>query len=86
MWSVRAVSQQFHADTSSLSSVQRTWLHNDLANEREKSEQWLDSLVTEISAWLIRSYEQVLAKNAIKLGEAERLFLPKLLSVIGVLK
>ncbi|WP_086981311.1 type I-F CRISPR-associated protein Csy1 [Vibrio aphrogenes] len=74
MWSVRAVSQQFHADTSSLSSVQRTWLHNDLANEREKSEQWLDSLVTEISAWLIRSYEQVLAKNAIKLGEAERLF------------
>lgn len=74
MWSVRAVSQaQFHADTSSLSKVQLTWLHNDYAGEREKSEHWLNSLITEISAWLTRSYEKVLDKKAIKLGEAERL-------------
>ncbi|KPH63434.1 type I-F CRISPR-associated protein Csy1 [Pseudoalteromonas neustonica] len=73
MWSVRAVSQaQFHADTSSLSSVQRTWLHDDFADDREKSEQWLNSLTTEISAWLTRSYEKVLDKKAIKLGDAER--------------
>ncbi|WP_166376588.1 type I-F CRISPR-associated protein Csy1 [Pseudoalteromonas sp. Z9A4] len=74
MWSVRAVSQtQYHADTFSLSSTQRTWLHDDFADEREKSEQWLNSLITEISAWLTRSYEKVLDKKAIKLGEAERL-------------
>lgn len=74
MWSVRAVSQaQYHADTSSLSSVQRTWLHDDFTEERETSEQWLNSLITEISAWLTRSYEKVLDKQAIKLGEAERL-------------
>lgn len=74
MWSVRAVSQkQFHADTSSLSSVQRTWLHDDFADEREASEQWLDTLSLEISTWLVHSYEQVLNKQAIKLGEAERL-------------
>lgn len=75
MWAVRAVSQaQFHQGSSSLSSVQHTWLHSDNANEREESEQWLASLITEISAWLSRSYEKVLAKNAIKLGEEERLF------------
>lgn len=74
MWSVRAVSQaQFHQDTSSLSSVQRIWLHSDYVDEREESEQWLDTLITEISAWLSRSYEKVLAKQAIKLGEEERL-------------
>ncbi|WP_286272207.1 type I-F CRISPR-associated protein Csy1 [Thalassotalea hakodatensis] len=74
MWSVRAVSQaQFHADTSSLSSVQMTWLHDDFADEREKSEQWLNLLITEISTWLTRSYEKVLDKKAIKLGDAERL-------------
>ena len=74
MWVVRAVSQtQYHAQTSSLSNIQRTWLHDDLADEREKSEQWLDTLITEISAWLTRSYEKVLDKQAIKLGEAERL-------------
>ncbi|MBH0020988.1 type I-F CRISPR-associated protein Csy1 [Pseudoalteromonas sp. SWXJ133] len=74
MWAVRAVSQtQYHADTFSLSSTQRTWLHDDFADEREKSEQWLNSLITEISAWLTRSYEKVLDKKAIKLGEAERL-------------
>ena len=74
MWSVRAVSQhQYNADTSSLSSVQHTWLHAGFEKEREESEQWLDALVTEISAWLSRSYEKVLAKKAITLGEAERL-------------
>ncbi|WP_159816907.1 type I-F CRISPR-associated protein Csy1 [Colwellia sp. 20A7] len=74
MWAVRAVSQaQYHGQTSSLSSTQRTWLHDDFADEREKSEQWLNSLITEISAWLLRSYEKVLDKKAIKLGEAERL-------------
>ncbi|MBO1896916.1 type I-F CRISPR-associated protein Csy1 [Shewanella sp. BF02_Schw] len=74
MWSVRSVSQaQYHADTSSLSSVQRTWLHDDFTEERETSEQWLNSLISEISAWLTRSYEKVLDKQAIKLGEAERL-------------
>jgi CRISPR-associated protein Csy1 len=74
MWSVRAVSKtQFHQDSSSLSSVQRTWLHSDNADKREESDQWLSSLITEISAWLSRSYEKVLAKKAIKLGEEERL-------------
>ena len=74
MWAVRAVSQtQYHAETSSLSSIQRTWLHDDFADEREKSEQWLNSLIAEISTWLTRSYEKVLDKKAIKLGEAERL-------------
>jgi len=74
MWAVRAVSQtQYHVETSSLSSIQRTWLHDDFADEREKSTQWLNSLITEISAWLLRSYEKVLDKKAIKLGEAERL-------------
>jgi len=74
MWSVRAVSQaQFHADTSSLSSVQLTWLHDDFADEREKSAQWLNLLITEISTWLTRSYEKSLDKKAIKLGDAERL-------------
>jgi len=74
MWSIRAISQQqFHADTPSLSSVQLTWLHDDFADEREKSEQWLNLLITEISAWLTRSYEKVLDKKAIKLGEAEHL-------------
>ncbi|CAH9050934.1 CRISPR-associated protein Csy1 [Pseudoalteromonas haloplanktis] len=74
MWAVRAVSQaQYHAETSSLSSVQLTWLHDDFADEREKSAQWLNLLITEISTWLTRSYEKVLDKKAIKLGDAERL-------------
>jgi CRISPR-associated protein Csy1 len=74
MWSVRAVSKtQYHEDTSLLSGIQRTWLHDDYADERETSEQWLTALITEISAWLVRSYEKVLNKQAIKLGEAERL-------------
>jgi len=74
MWSVRAVSQaQFHEDSSDLSSHQRTWLRSELIEQRENETQWLDTLVHEISRWFSRRYEKVLGKQAIKLGEAERL-------------
>lgn len=74
MWSVRAISQvQYHQESSSISSHQLTWLHSDNVEIRENSEQWLDKLVHEISRWLSRSYEKTLAKQAVKLGEEERL-------------
>ena len=78
MWAVRAVSQaQYHQKLSTLPSYQRTWLHSDYSAEREESEQWLDKLVNEIALWLTRSYEKVIAKQAIKLGEQELLLFTK---------
>jgi len=75
MWAVRAVSQtQFHEGSSDLSSHQRTWLRSELTEQRENEAQWLDTLTQEISRWFSRRYEKVLGKQAIKLGEAERLF------------
>jgi len=74
MWAVRAVSQaQFHKESSSLVSHQLTWLHSEHEKDREISEQWLDKVVHDISRWISRSYEKILAKKAITLGEDERL-------------
>ncbi|WP_299491060.1 type I-F CRISPR-associated protein Csy1 [uncultured Shewanella sp.] len=74
MWAVRAVSQnQYHQASSLLAGHQLTWLHSDFEQERETAEQWLDTLVDEISRWIGRSYEKVLAKQAITLGEEEYL-------------
>lgn len=74
MWAVRAVSQaQFHKESSSLISHQVTWLHSEHEKERRDSEQWLDKVVHDISRWISRSYEKILAKKAITLGEEERL-------------
>jgi CRISPR-associated protein Csy1 len=79
MWAIRAVSQaQYHQKLSTLPSYQRTWLHIDYSAEREESEQWLDKLVNEIALWLTRSYEKVIAKQAIKLGEQELLLFTKI--------
>jgi CRISPR-associated protein Csy1 len=74
MWAVRAVSPtQYHQESSFLVSHQRTWLCSDDTQNREESEQWLDTLVDEISRWISRSYEKVVGKTAVKLGEEERL-------------
>ena len=74
MWAVRAVSQaQFHEQSSNLSSHQKTWLRSELAEQRENEVQWLDTLVHEISRWFSRRYEKILGKQAVKLGEEERL-------------
>jgi CRISPR-associated protein Csy1 len=74
MWAVRVVSQtQYHEQSSNLSSHQKTWLRSELAEQRENEAQWLDTLVHEISRWFSRRYEKVLGKQAVKLGEEERL-------------
>jgi CRISPR-associated protein Csy1 len=74
MWAVRAVSPtQYHQESSFLVSHQRTWLCSDDTQNREESDQWLDTLVDEISRWISRSYEKVVGKTAVKLGEEERL-------------
>jgi len=79
MWSVRVVSvAQFHQDTSSLPEHQRIWLHQDNIEQRESEDNWLDKLTAEISRWFVASYEKILGKQAIKLGEQERLLFVKL--------
>jgi CRISPR-associated protein Csy1 len=81
MWVVRGVSKdQFHQESSSLSSHQKTWLRSDSVEEREKSDDWLDKLTAEISRWLSRSYEKVMGTQAIKLGEEERLLFAKIVN------
>ncbi len=74
MWAVRSVAKaQYHADSSGLESYQKIWLCDGFSQEREESDGWLDKLSKEISRWTILTYEKILGKQAIKLGEAERL-------------
>ena len=76
MWAVRSVSTtQYHEQTSQLSHYQLIWLHDNYIQEREESDTWLDKLITEISRWVSLSYESTLGKQAIKLGEQERLLI-----------
>lgn len=74
MWAVRSVSEnQFHAVSSSLKSHQKIWLCHDCAGKREETDDWLEKLIKEITRWLIRSYEKIFGKQAIKLGKEEQL-------------
>ena len=81
MWAVRSVAAtQYHAQYSQLKSHQKIWLCEEFLKEREESDQWLNKLCKEISSWVIRSYEKILGKQAIKLGEAERLKIVEIVS------
>jgi len=78
MWAVRSISSaQYYKEYSSLDHHQLVWLHDDFIDEREESDQWLDTLIKEISRWLVRSYEKTVGKQAFKLGEEELLFISK---------
>ena len=72
MWAVRSISnEQYHQPTPKLKAHQKIWLCEDMRQEREESDIWLDKLMKEISSWIIRSYEKMLGKQAIKLGKEE---------------
>ena len=81
MWAIRSVSiEQFHGDTSLLDQVQKVWLHRDFLLEREEQDEWLDTLVNEISSWFITSYKKVLGRQSVMLGEEERLHFLKIVT------
>ena len=81
MWAVRSVAKaQYHADSSQLKNHQKIWLCEEFSQEREESDMWLDKLSKEIASWTILTYEKILGKQAIKLGEAERLKIVEIIS------
>ena len=74
MWAVRAVSkEQYRSDHSQLKPHQKVWLCEEFQHIREEDNDWMDKLCTEISSWVIRTYERLLDKQAYKLGESVRL-------------
>ena len=74
MWAVRAVcTEQYRPEDSQLRPHQKIWLREEFQYTREEEDAWLDKLCKEISIWVIKTYEKLLGKQAIKLGESERL-------------
>jgi len=72
MWAVRSVASELYDDESSqLKHYQKVWLSDAFNQEREESDVWLDQLTKDISSWIIRSYEKIIGKQAIKLGNEE---------------
>jgi len=73
MWAVRVVSaEQYRSKQSQLEAHQRIWLCDECQQVREDENDWLDRLCKEIAAWIIRTYEKLLGKQAFKLDEDVR--------------
>jgi len=72
MWAVRSVAdEQYDKGLSKLNHHQMIWLCDEFKQEREEADDWLNQLTKDISTWIIRSYEKILGKQAIKLGKEE---------------
>ncbi len=72
MWAVRSVAaEQYLQELSQLKHYQKVWLCDGFKQEREESDDWLNQLTKDISLWIIRSYEKIIGKQAIKLGKEE---------------
>lgn len=81
MWAIRSVSvEQYYSETSQLSRNQKVWLHSDFMQEREETDEWLDTLVNEISSWITTTYKKTIGKQAVMLGEEERLHFFKIVA------
>lgn len=52
---------------------QKIWLDNQYANVRE-NKVWIKDVSKQFGRWCIRTYEQIMKKNRILLGDAELVF------------
>lgn len=79
MWQVRCVTiEQYHEQTNQLPSVQKTWLCAHHEALRETTDDWLDAVCDSITQFLFYGYEKTLGNKAIKLSDAERKLMKKI--------
>ncbi|TDO96270.1 type I-F CRISPR-associated protein Csy1 [Marinomonas balearica] len=79
MWQVRSVaSEQYLETVSQLNQTQTTWLCAHTAEIRDTTDDWLDAILSSITQFVFHGYEKVLGKKAIKLGDAEKKHMAKI--------
>lgn len=75
MIAVRSVSNtQFFPEKSELKQWQKIWLCEQHQQERRDQDDWLDALCKQVAAWIYKAYKHSV-KNAVLLGEAERVYI-----------
>lgn len=83
MWQTRLVAdEQFNLTSSQLKSEQKIWLLEEHRDTRENADDddWLDKILKSIAHFIFHGYEKILAKKAIKLGNAELLHMEKIVA------
>ncbi|MFC3123286.1 type I-F CRISPR-associated protein Csy1 [Agaribacter flavus] len=72
MWQVRAVAfEQYFENSNELPRAQKFWLCDEYKEARVLESWWLDELENSITSFIFYGYEKILARRAIKLGNAE---------------
>jgi CRISPR-associated protein Csy1 len=72
MWQVRkGFEEQPHTRPENLAGYQKLWLFPERAAERTENSQWLNSLLEDAARHFINSYQKVMGKAAIQLGDNE---------------
>lgn len=71
LYSVReAAKEQYIEKNSQLKSHQKIWLLDE--ERRWGEDEWLEKLLKEITAWFVRSFEEIVGKKIIVYGKAEK--------------
>jgi len=72
MWQVRkGFEEQPHTRPENLAGYQKLWLFPEHEAERTENSQWLHSLFEDAARHFINSYQKVMGKAAIQLGDSE---------------
>lgn len=72
MWQVRkGFEEQPHTRPENLAGYQKLWLFPEHEAERTENSQWLNSLFEDAARHFINSYQKVMGKAAIQLGDNE---------------
>ena len=66
---------------SELPLAQKIWLDELYADIREQQEEWLDEITLSFARWFVLSYEKVMKKNRISLGDSELAFLRECIEI-----
>jgi len=81
MWTIRQIDAGWsQSETcSNLPEHQKIWLDDINIEAREESDGWIEKIVDEFSRWIVFTYNKILGKQAIPLGDDELLYIKSLI-------
>lgn len=80
MWQVRILLAEYHGELSSeLKVEQQIWLYPQFEQQRFEDDEWLDSIIRQISRSLINHYQKVIT-NPVSLADQELLAIERIVT------
>ena len=77
VWALRGMDSGWsqHKEYTRLPEYQKIWLDSVYKDQREEDDEWADTMIKDVSLWILSSYAEIFKEKAVVLEEGEQMYI-----------